>query len=92
MPLLHGRKPRYYQAVGSADNLAPNGLKHSGTVINQETRIPFAAHDPTPEPMANGSLPHFPKESRFMQPEKPPKETFSFSGRPISHAKYYSGK
>ena len=96
MPLIQPNKPRYYHGVGSAENLAPNGLHHSG--LNGDVRIPFAAHDPKPEMAAGGIIPGLPREpelrgeSRRMQPEHPPLEKFSFSGKPVSHRLFYSGK
>jgi hypothetical protein len=96
VPLVQSKTPRYYMAVGHADNLAPRGLHSSG--LHGDVRIPFAAHDPKPEMMASGTIPGLPKipraidESRRMQPEHPPLEKFSFSGKPVSHRLYYQGK
>ncbi len=77
-------KPKYYQAVGQADNL------HSPAAILNGTRLPFAAHHPQapqPELMADGIYPR-----RSMSPERPPAPRPSFSGRPVSHRLYYSGR
>ena len=96
MPLIQPKKTRYYQAVGHVDNLAPNGLHSSG--LNGDVRIPFAAHDPKPEMAAGGVIPGLPRvphaadETRLMSPERPPMETFTFSGKPRTHKLFYSGK
>lgn len=95
MPLQQtpGQRPRYYQAVGHAENL--KGGLHSPAAILDGTRLPFAAHDPM---KAEGALAHLeeqvgvPHPTRRMDPEKPPRETFSFSGKPISHRLFYQGK
>lgn len=96
MPLVQGKTPRYYMAVGHADNLAPRGLHHSG--LHGDVRIPFAAHDPKPEMMAGGTIPGLPRiphaadETRLMSPEHPPRATFTFSGKPRNSRLYYGGK
>jgi hypothetical protein len=87
--------------MGSADNLAPNGLKHHMATFDGD-RIPFAAHDPEkPEMDADGAIPggipvlnrvFTPHPNRRMQPERIPKEVFSFSGKPINHRLFYTGK
>jgi hypothetical protein len=93
MPLTQpaGRRPRYYMSVGPATNL------HSPAAIINDTRLPFATHDPM---LADGDLAlnrleeqvGVPHPTRRMAPEKPPKSTFSFSGKPTSHRLYYSGR
>ena len=84
--MIKPKTPRYYLAVGSAENLAPNGLKHSG--LAGDVRLPFAAHDPA---MADGGL-GIPRINRREAPEHIPKPNFSFSGKPINHRLYYTGK
>jgi len=103
MPLTQPRKPRYYLAVGHADNLAPRGLHSSGLSIgNGDLRLPFAAHAPhdnaKPELLAGGTIPGLPKiphvttATRLEEPEHPPKSTFTFSGKPRMNRLYYSGR
>ena len=97
MPLIQPNKPRYYMGVGSSDNLGPRGLHHSG--LHGDVRIPFAAHDPKPEMAAGGIIPGLPREPELREVNRdacnrniPLWRNSPFSGKPVSHRLFYSGK